>query len=541
MINEISNSTFEIIKNKNSEVVFIVNADSGFYFDPTSKIKLFAEGGWVDGEYIEGLNVTVEPQFIDEFSCLVTYEYTGNIDFSLRISKPLIKGEPNITNRININVTPQLTNCSITNSPFVFNKDYIGTGVVNYIKIDVKADLGYIFTNKNIADVEYMNTWDNWNMVYPKKIDDRNYVLYCEINVGVDYIHKLILKCTGIDPNPPQPTKYTITEIYDNCTSDNTLNEVDENTDVKIIISCIEGYKFIDPVTLKIGDSITTHNNFINGDTQIILNFKATGNIVINAKGMIVKVLNGFTNLYKVNVDILNSISKERIYIGNEVYPTFDYGQYINNLYSLPFDLNPEFVSNKQRIKLGSLLTETQAEYITNNILNIDLGVITVPLVYNNKYDFINTECKLYVPYFEVINIPIDYVIGYDIKIELVIDLYKSNATLNIISSATNKVIITSNSKVGLEIPFITTHPMGNITGSIGSAIINTVTTPYIEVIRNTPVSIDNPFGNDCFDIVTLQKGMGYIEITKSLLEIPYITPNELNEIKSLLNSGIII
>lgn len=219
---------------------------------------------------------------------------------------------------------------------------------------------------------------------------------------------------------------------------------------------------------------------------------------------------------------------------------------FIINLLRLPFKIPNEYIGDETVIKIGNRVYDTdydgirKAETIENDLITIDLGHIKVPHKYNNTYDFVNTDIYLNIPNSQKINLPIEYVIGYNVTIEFIINMFNGEGTLNIYSSKTDTVIHSEVMQLGQEIPFFMNKEkssVGNV--NIQPIVNNKIKQPFIEVIRNKPIN-DDMFLNKVEKTGYLRDITGYAEISNVKMNIK-ATTDEINKIENLLKNGVII
>lgn len=218
---------------------------------------------------------------------------------------------------------------------------------------------------------------------------------------------------------------------------------------------------------------------------------------------------------------------------------------FIINLLRLPFTVPNKYIGDETVIKIGNRVYYTdydgirKAETIENDLITIDLGHIEVPHKYNNTYDFVNTDIYLNIPNSQKISLPIEYVIGYNVTIEFIINLFNGEGTLNIYSSKTDTVIHSEVMQLGQEIPFFMNKEktsVGNV--NISPIVNNKIKQPFIEVIRNKPIN-DEMFLNKIEKTGYLRDITGYAEITNVNLNIE-ATTDEISKIESILKEGVI-
>lgn len=245
----------------------------------------------------------------------------------------------------------------------------------------------------------------------------------------------------------------------------------------------------------------------------------------------------GFNHLYLVDKNTLQSLAGERFVTGDT--STIDLGTFIINVLELPFKLDDSLKGVESNIVLGHILTNTKAVELINDELIIDFGTIHVPNKYNNSYDYMNTEIRLHVPFSNIINLDVNYVVGYDVNVKYIIDLYTGEGTINVASSKIDKVIHSEPVKIGRNIPFIRNNNdvVNNISSKNG--VNNEILIPYIEVIRNIPY-YDDVFANEVITYGQLNNVKGYVTVNNIILNSK-ATQQEKNEIINLLRNGVYI
>ena len=246
---------------------------------------------------------------------------------------------------------------------------------------------------------------------------------------------------------------------------------------------------------------------------------------------------NDYISVYTLSQEQLNKLSSTLYEIRQGDSTAFlDIGYYMNNLYILPFNIDGIISDVLTKIKLGGVVLDVYSREINKSNVTIDLGVITVPLKYNNVYDFINTECNIYLPYAKKITLDTSYVIGQDLRFEYVINLYTQETTINIYSSITNKIVYSDSIEVGYKIPFVqkVNYDMAH---KFDYNLQNKIDTPYIEIVRK------KPYPNKYIDesrFTRLNNETGYLKVDEINLETT-ATLQEQEEIKILLKQGVYI
>lgn len=401
--------------------------------------------------------------------------------------------------------------------------------------------------NDNYRILDATCNYVNADIVYSG--NPRNMVTISDDNVTKD-IHVVV---TGVYA----PTKFYchITGKFEHATCNYTDGEL-LVASKPIIITAESGYEFKEQYTLTKSrdDKENETGIFEKNSDRTILTYSLEGNtwnLTLDDDYIAtepVSTLSGFTNLYKVDNDIMYNLSKKRItqtkIKSGEMIDTgeeqiIDYGDFITALYIIPYQLPDTMIGTSTSIILGTLDTNVKAPILKNYKYTAHLGSITVPLVYNNVYDYINTTCTARVPFFGDVILANEYVIGQTLTFDMTIDMYSGNATLNVTSSFTGSVVYSATKSIAMQVPFIQTqnNTVVNSLSSMYKYVSDKVT---LEVVRNVPYYADNTFGKDSMECVTLSTKHGYVEVQNVKL-VTTATSEEKDTIARLLKSGVFL
>ncbi len=250
-----------------------------------------------------------------------------------------------------------------------------------------------------------------------------------------------------------------------------------------------------------------------------------------------IDIVNRFAGLYNPTPDELQQLSEERYREYGDYGELIDLGQYIANLYIIPFSLSNIISDVKTPIVLGGNTVNTESTRINSTIMNIRVAEIEVPAKYNNAYDYINTTCKLVLPFIPPVEIEPARVIDSVITVDYVIELHGGEVNVNIYS---NDVLITTIQRsIKQDIPF-KQDVQTLFYNYLGSKLINHVTVPYIEVSRNIPYNNVGEYGHNIVEYAELNEISGYVEMQKINL-LGKATKREKQEIERLLAGGVFI
>ena len=333
-------------------------------------------------------------------------------------------------------------------------------------------------------------------------------------------------------PTPPFKPEYTITQNLTNCTSDFSANKIVEGKHT-ITLTANAGYVFNETGRITIGADFTDIT--ASGTNTQVIEFWATDNVVITMiANKQVEQLSSFNRLYHVTDSELNALSKVRYYTSDNTRG--DYGEYITNLYEIPFDIS-SMLSESANIVLGWFTTNIPAQQIDGYKLELDLGVINCTMPYNNSYDYLNTKATLYIPYFEPIEIDSNSCINRTISVKLFVDLYSGYGTLKVINDF-DEILANATNIVVNKIPFV--QEKSGILLRQDILKFTDVFTPYIVVTNPIPYNRDSIFGySDNVDKI-LNTCTGFVK-ADNIKFTTLATSSEISEIESLLNKGIYI
>ena len=335
----------------------------------------------------------------------------------------------------------------------------------------------------------------------------------------------------------------------------------------KLLIRADEGYHFTTYGTLIHGEKVEEiivpiSKENLEGEIQLKwLQYDTM--VLMGARVIPEKVptdILGFNNIYLVDKEKLAEISldvyrKRRSYYvkgsgGGSVdsvidpFIAVDPHSYIINTLQIPVVISEDDVGPEQPIELGFTKLLPNAPTLKTDKLTVDLGTIKVPEKYNNIYDYSATDVFIHLPYTNPVVVDPNYVIGHELSIQYIIDVYTGETTINLRSSLVeDRVIHSTVTYIGNVIPFITIRDATTI-GSpkdSRSVIHNNTPTPYAEVVRKKPYQMDSQFNTNMRTTVdNLQDVTGRVYVHNISLDVD-TTQMEVSLIKSILASGITI
>lgn len=239
--------------------------------------------------------------------------------------------------------------------------------------------------------------------------------------------------------------------------------------------------------------------------------------------------------VYMVDDNGLTELTKqaENFYKGG-VNNNYDFTEFINQLYYLPFTVDENLSDPTNKIDTGLWSLNAPAREMKDNILNIDLGEIKVVPENNNGFDYNIESIKLYLPL--VLPIQIDFQDCYkkQISINYKINLLTGNATINVLSN--DKLISTFNQNVQTNLQMFSIYNNKDF-GSLNNSINNELLTPYIKVNYYKPV--ENLVSYETLEHNNLSIYTNFVKTRNASVSCG--TQQEQQEIENLLNGGIYI
>lgn len=430
------------------------------------------------------------------------------------------------------------------------DRDVVITMVANIptVYYDVETNLTNVSSDENNPVKIEENT--DFTLIFHANNGYKINTLTCNIGTVVISDDKLTATITGVATEnisvvaTGKKIHYVhITGELNNCVCNYVNGE--EITDNKIVtITANTGFNFKGVYTYKNLDTSLT-NQFSKNEEQTILTIDdvATWNsydIDLNGNYNATKeseLVSTFVNLYRVTNSEMKQLAVAR-FVNNEG-TIVDYGEFITQLYVLPFEISSDIIGERDNIILGNYDSRVESTMLIDSKLYINGGLITVPNKYNNVYDYLNTTCTLRLPFFNPIILDVDNVIDKTISIQYIVDLYSGNCTVNISSSFTDEIIHSETTNIVTQIPFIQKQN-NSIVNQLSNANENLIDNAFIEIVRNIPYYANDIFGKATIVFDTVGSVTGYCEISDIQL-ITTATNEEKEEIETLLKNGVFI
>lgn len=478
--------------------------------------------------------------------------WTGAVTANININK-IYAPTQIISPTVSISVSAFFTNCA---ADFTDGQTY---GKNTEQTLTVTADDGYVFNSTETYSFTIGNTLNQFTLSQDSRTlawtgtvtDD----IYVTVSITATRVESFTVHITG-----------TITHATANITDGQTLTADTPHT---ITITADSGYYFpfysgwiestsgnypyymctrYEDATLDNLETLRRSSDaFTISDTVTVSN-----NLWLFAEYNAVPYPSGeigiYTHIFTLTRDNLFSLTRLIFTeVTNGTYPqiqsTFsEYDNFIIGLYKLPFSIPDEIKAETDyNVPLGAIQTTLKPTALQYYHFSISLGTIHVPKKYKNVYDYINTMCRLYLPFYGFMDIDVDYLIGKTLAIQYDINLFDGLATITIIDNATNNVIRIATKTVKYDIPFFKAQYEAINSNAFDAPIIESNLTAFLEIRRNQPLNHDGYYGKTTYGYKMVNTlGSGYHSVLDILLD-SFIPDIMQTEIKSIMQGGFIL
>lgn len=216
------------------------------------------------------------------------------------------------------------------------------------------------------------------------------------------------------------------------------------------------------------------------------------------------------------------------------VNANYDFTEFINQLYYLPFTVDEKLSEPTNKIATGLWELNAPAREMKDNILNIDLGEIKVVPENDNGFDYNIESIKLYLPLVLPIQLNFQDCYKKSVAINYQINLLTGSATINVLSNG--KLISTFNQNVQTNLQMFSIYNNKDF-GTLNNSINNELLTPYIKINYYKPV--DNLVSYETLEHNVLSSYTNFVKTRNASVSCG--TQEEQQEIEDLLNGGIYI
>jgi len=243
---------------------------------------------------------------------------------------------------------------------------------------------------------------------------------------------------------------------------------------------------------------------------------------------------NSFLRSYIADDELLNNLSN-LIYTGDDVQMN-NLTSSIHKIYKIPFKIDEELIRDDIRnIYLGVYETPAEGYLLDVSTLIYNFGGVEVPLIYDNLFDYKDTETIIHLPFIEPITVDTFKVVGGRVECILYLDVYTGDGTYIITSDKIeDNILFKRDVTVGYEIPILN-KSTNMLINNLSRFTFNLDYLFKIEINRNIPLD-NNKNYNLVYDKISNYEGNIKVED----LEIKSkATRSEKEEIKMILEQGI--
>lgn len=393
----------------------------------------------------------------------------------------------------------------------------------------------------------------SWNDDYGN-YESQDFTVNGETATIINFNPSMVDYATGEITAEATAVKYNYTFNFrstDNYTANinMTSNSFEKGDNPELILTANEGYFFQEPPELLYQDPFANETTLLltsdqtdefktvysYTDIENVLNDDFTDeSFTIDVITTVIEIPTnlfggyGILNIYEVDADTLKQVEL----MNPTEYPMSDYVLELNRLFITVDDVEAS------TIKLGQYDTDISANLIKTDMLEINLGSVTIPEKYGNANDYTNTEIEIFLPFLGFETLEPENIINQEITL-----IYK----VNIINGDTSILIYNSNEtlikefdcSIGYEIPYyIAKSVTDSITGKLKPTNKHLLGfTPYI--LHRTFEPINSVYKKE-FGVKQFNNISGFHKFTDINLNQSGLLKNEYDEIIDLLNEGVI-
>lgn len=411
---------------------------------------------------------------------------------------------------------------------------YKKNSTIRYIVDDEFYDVDSVTLNDGDKPFLRFGSSNDFYLPYPYDYSDKGLEITVVGNGVVYYVQQ-----SDIDYCNTHESKLFINDVL--ATSQTTLNVGDE---IKVVANFGFEYFYDDGYSSVYSSNFNDWLSLSDDKKSASFNIQnITRKLGFSIEYLAVQpeTIQGVNNVYSLtNEQVKTFITTDWI----EELPsgTTDHNKEIISLLEIPFLLPQNMVIGSENVKLGLYDTQITAIALNDDQMVINMGIIDVPMVKNNLLDYKNTTTILNLPYVEKIFLETRDVMGQQISVSYIINLYNSMMTVNVSSSKSGKIVISKTIDLNFQIPFgnVQTTPKGSDATDVSLVKNNGIKTPFIEVIRNDTILENGMFTIPIVDEIEINGVLGYTEIENVDLKVS-ANRDEKEMIISLLKSGVII
>ena len=211
--------------------------------------------------------------------------------------------------------------------------------------------------------------------------------------------------------------------------------------------------------------------------------------------------------------------------------------------------VKPDIKEAKENILVGTFDSNVTSDVCNNMFKTVDCGSVFIEKKYDNVHDFRDVVVTLYLPFIGYNTLETALVMGKQIHVTYKVNILNGDcvAYVNIIEDTANPAsqleTYTYSGNMGVSIPINgSVSNMSDVDLNNPLAMLSHI--PYVDVVRPIPYepTDKNKYeGLPCNDTVVLGTLTGYTKCKSVFIEGLTATNTEIEQIKQLLESGVIL
>lgn len=243
----------------------------------------------------------------------------------------------------------------------------------------------------------------------------------------------------------------------------------------------------------------------------------------------------GLINLYSPTIQELENMAAVRFQNG------VDLGQYIISLRRMYCTIP---ILGRDVIDLGYYFSSVETSVINTDFITVSCGTVSINEEYENGFDYApNTKAEIFLPLIGIQSLETNRIMGREITLEYHFNIVTNDVTA--ILKAENEVLETWTGKGGYDLPFIYNAYTGGLLANIDDIPLTFAGfTPFIRLTSNIPYypTATDTDSKDTMKYCRIGDNEGYSQFEEvDFNGTGQITSVEIQELKNLLNSGVVL
>ena len=248
--------------------------------------------------------------------------------------------------------------------------------------------------------------------------------------------------------------------------------------------------------------------------------------------------VNSIVHTYILSQDKYNILGKQIIDGVNSNgtgFEQYDYTKFVNYLYQIPFPVGTDITTSSNAISLGKQTIKIDCLKVTQEILNVDLGIIDLTDA-SNSHDLQPNNITLYCPFSNNISLPTS-VLGSKINLYFTINL-KTELGLLLIKQNGN-IIYSGETELFTDLPlYFSAGVQDTLVKELRAQYQNTIDQAYILISYHKPIT--NLTSYKTQEHGTLASYKGFTRVSHGTLK-KSVSSSIDKSLLYLLNQGVII